>query len=110
MLSVECQKDCLLFIFRVASKHIILACSSIIQMFLTLISQKLQEDRVALTKRRDTFKKVMQRLNAEYEALKTQLQENETHAQVRFILPGCTSSFIVAMHSAASHNHSALLE
>ncbi|MGH0178178.1 UNVERIFIED_CONTAM: hypothetical protein FKN15_008375 [Acipenser sinensis] len=43
--------------------------------------KKLQEDRVALTKRRDTFKKVMQRLNAEYEALKTQLQENETHAQ-----------------------------
>lgn len=44
--------------------------------------KKLQEDRVALTKRRDTFKKVMQRLNAEYEALKTQLQENETHAQL----------------------------
>ncbi|MBN3281909.1 IFT74 protein, partial [Polyodon spathula] len=45
-------------------------------------TMKLQEDRVALTKRRDTFKKVMQRLNAEHEALKTQLQENETHAQL----------------------------
>ncbi|XP_066567085.1 intraflagellar transport protein 74 homolog [Amia ocellicauda] len=44
--------------------------------------KRLQEDRVTLTKRRDTFKKVMQRLNDEYETLKTQLQENETHAQL----------------------------
>nr|XP_015217918.1 PREDICTED: intraflagellar transport protein 74 homolog isoform X1 [Lepisosteus oculatus] len=44
--------------------------------------KRLQEERVTLTKRRDTFKMVMQRMNAEYEALKTQLQENETHAQL----------------------------
>ncbi|KAG2466434.1 IFT74 protein, partial [Polypterus senegalus] len=43
--------------------------------------KKLQEDRVTLTKRCDTFKKVMKKLNAEYDALKAQIEENETHAQ-----------------------------
>ncbi|KAG7477147.1 hypothetical protein MATL_G00091030 [Megalops atlanticus] len=44
--------------------------------------KRLQEDRVSLMQRRDTFRKVMQKMNDEYEALKTQLQENETHAQL----------------------------
>nr|XP_033775280.1 intraflagellar transport protein 74 homolog isoform X2 [Geotrypetes seraphini] len=44
--------------------------------------KKLQEDKVMLSKRKDTFKKVMDKLNGEYEALKTQLQENETHTQL----------------------------
>uniref|UniRef100_A0A8C4S8J8 Intraflagellar transport 74 n=1 Tax=Erpetoichthys calabaricus TaxID=27687 RepID=A0A8C4S8J8_ERPCA len=44
--------------------------------------KKLQEDRVTLTKRCDTFKKVMKKLNAEYDALKAQIEENETHAQL----------------------------
>ena len=37
---------------------------------------------MSLTQRKDTFRKVMQKMNEEYEAMKTQLQENETHAQV----------------------------
>ncbi|XP_041741207.1 intraflagellar transport protein 74 homolog isoform X3 [Coregonus clupeaformis] len=44
--------------------------------------KKLQEDRVSLAQRRDGFQKVMQKMNEVYEALKTQLQENETHAQL----------------------------
>ncbi|XP_012685661.1 intraflagellar transport protein 74 homolog isoform X2 [Clupea harengus] len=44
--------------------------------------KRLQEEQVSLTTRRDTFKKVMAKMNQEYEALKTQLQENETHAQL----------------------------
>ncbi|XP_046870948.1 intraflagellar transport protein 74 homolog isoform X2 [Hypomesus transpacificus] len=44
--------------------------------------KRLQEDQVSLTQRKDTFRKVMQKMNEEYEAMKTQLQENETHAQL----------------------------
>ncbi|KAI4896770.1 hypothetical protein NFI96_016635 [Prochilodus magdalenae] len=44
---------------------------------------RLQEDRVSLTDRRDTFKKIMHKMNQEYETLVAQLQENETHAQLR---------------------------
>ncbi|KAG9354078.1 hypothetical protein JZ751_012202 [Albula glossodonta] len=44
--------------------------------------KRLQEDRVSLIQRRDTFRKVMQKMNEEYEVQKTQLQENETHAQL----------------------------
>lgn len=44
--------------------------------------QKLGEDKVTLHKRRETFKKVMQQLTQRYEALKAQLNENETYAQV----------------------------
>ncbi|XP_051817462.1 intraflagellar transport protein 74 homolog isoform X3 [Antechinus flavipes] len=43
--------------------------------------KKLQKARTALSKRRNTYKKVMEKLNSEYETLKTQLQENETHSQ-----------------------------
>uniref|UniRef100_A0AAY4A5H4 Uncharacterized protein n=1 Tax=Denticeps clupeoides TaxID=299321 RepID=A0AAY4A5H4_9TELE len=44
--------------------------------------KRLQEEQLSLTQRRDSFKKVIQKMNAEYEALKSHLQENETHAQL----------------------------
>ncbi|XP_077981097.1 intraflagellar transport protein 74 homolog [Glandiceps talaboti] len=44
--------------------------------------RKLHEDKITLTKRRDTFKKAMQELTAQYEALKAQLNDNETHTQL----------------------------
>ncbi|XP_062985277.1 intraflagellar transport protein 74 homolog isoform X2 [Elgaria multicarinata webbii] len=44
--------------------------------------KKLQEEKETLTKRRDAFKKIMEHLNREYEGLKLQLQENETHSQL----------------------------
>ncbi|NWX92592.1 IFT74 protein, partial [Nothoprocta ornata] len=44
--------------------------------------KKLQDDKEKLTKRSRAFKKIMERLNTEYERLKSQLQENETHAQL----------------------------
>ncbi|XP_043917374.1 intraflagellar transport protein 74 homolog [Protopterus annectens] len=44
--------------------------------------KKLLEERVTLTRCRDTFKKVMHELNSEYETLKTQLKENETNSQL----------------------------
>ncbi|KAL7988646.1 hypothetical protein Chor_007565 [Crotalus horridus] len=44
--------------------------------------EKLQEEKERLTKHRDAFKKIMEHLNREYEGLKLQLQENETHAQL----------------------------
>ncbi|OCT97808.1 intraflagellar transport protein 74 homolog [Xenopus laevis] len=43
---------------------------------------KLQEDMVILSKHRDTFKKILEQLNSEYNRLKSQLQENETHSQL----------------------------
>lgn len=48
-----------------------------------LSHQRLQEDRVTLTQRKDTFKKMLHKMNEEYESLKNQLQENETHVEVR---------------------------
>lgn len=45
--------------------------------------QKLQEERVSLTQRQDSFKQLLEEMNRKYEALKSKLQENETHAQVR---------------------------
>ncbi|XP_061487261.1 intraflagellar transport protein 74 homolog [Rhineura floridana] len=44
--------------------------------------KKLQEEKETLTKCRNAFKKNMEHLNREYEGLKLQLQENETHAQL----------------------------
>ncbi|XP_033636610.1 intraflagellar transport protein 74 homolog [Asterias rubens] len=44
--------------------------------------QKLQEEKITLTTRRDTFKRAVQELSSHYEAMKTQLNENETHAQL----------------------------
>ncbi|XP_010221063.1 PREDICTED: intraflagellar transport protein 74 homolog [Tinamus guttatus] len=44
--------------------------------------KKLQDDKEKLTKRSRAFKKIMEHLNAEYESLKSQLQENETHSQL----------------------------
>ncbi|KAM3593915.1 uncharacterized protein V6R79_025416 [Siganus canaliculatus] len=44
--------------------------------------KRLQEERVSLTRRRDAFKQLIEEMNQKYEALKTKLQENETHAQL----------------------------
>uniref|UniRef100_A0A8C1DG02 Intraflagellar transport 74 n=1 Tax=Cyprinus carpio carpio TaxID=630221 RepID=A0A8C1DG02_CYPCA len=44
--------------------------------------KRLQEDRVTLTQRKDTFKKIIHNMNEEYESLKNQLQENETHVEL----------------------------
>ncbi|XP_018412040.1 PREDICTED: intraflagellar transport protein 74 homolog [Nanorana parkeri] len=44
--------------------------------------KKLQEDRIILNKRRDTFKKINVQQNSENEKLKSQLQDNETHSQL----------------------------
>ncbi|NWV39314.1 IFT74 protein, partial [Grantiella picta] len=44
--------------------------------------KKLQDDKEKLTKRSCTFKKIMEDLNTEYETLKKELQENETHSQL----------------------------
>ncbi|KAL8203065.1 UNVERIFIED_CONTAM: hypothetical protein K2H54_038174 [Gekko kuhli] len=54
--------------------------------------KKLQEEKETLTKRKDAFKKIMGHLNTEYEGLKLQLQENETHAQVQLTIPVALSS------------------
>ncbi|KAK1787650.1 hypothetical protein P4O66_016150, partial [Electrophorus voltai] len=47
-----------------------------------LKKKQLREDRVSLMERRDSFKKITQKMNQEYEALAAQLQENETRTQV----------------------------
>uniref|UniRef100_A0A8C4IZP4 Intraflagellar transport 74 n=1 Tax=Dromaius novaehollandiae TaxID=8790 RepID=A0A8C4IZP4_DRONO len=44
--------------------------------------KKLQDDKEKLTKRTCAFKKIMEHLNTEYETLKRQLQDNETHSQL----------------------------
>ncbi|CAK6972403.1 intraflagellar transport protein 74 homolog [Scomber scombrus] len=43
---------------------------------------RLQEDRVSLTLRRDSFRQLLEEMNQKHEALKTKLQENETHSQL----------------------------
>jgi len=48
----------------------------------TDVLQKLAEDKVALQRRRDILKRTVQDLGSQYEALKTQLSENETYVQV----------------------------
>ncbi|XP_012501762.1 PREDICTED: intraflagellar transport protein 74 homolog [Propithecus coquereli] len=44
--------------------------------------KKLHQERMVLSIRRNAFKKIMETLNIQYETLKTQLQENETHSQL----------------------------
>ncbi|ERE84101.1 putative intraflagellar transport protein 74 like protein [Cricetulus griseus] len=44
--------------------------------------KKLHQERTVLSTYRNAFKKTMEKLTTDYEALKTQLQENETHAQL----------------------------
>nr|XP_038026103.1 intraflagellar transport protein 74 homolog isoform X2 [Anas platyrhynchos] len=44
--------------------------------------KRLQDDKEKLTKRSSAFKKIMEHLNAQYETLKRELQENETHSQL----------------------------
>ncbi|XP_026874634.2 intraflagellar transport protein 74 homolog [Electrophorus electricus] len=48
-----------------------------------LKKKQLREDRVSLMERRDSFKKITQKMNQEYESLAAQLQENETRTQLR---------------------------
>ncbi|XP_069575450.1 intraflagellar transport protein 74 homolog, partial [Brachyistius frenatus] len=44
--------------------------------------KRLQENRVSLTQRRDSFRQLLEEMNQKYEALKSKLTENETHAQL----------------------------
>uniref|UniRef100_A0A3B3Q397 Intraflagellar transport 74 n=1 Tax=Paramormyrops kingsleyae TaxID=1676925 RepID=A0A3B3Q397_9TELE len=44
--------------------------------------KRLQEERMLFTQRREAFKKVVQKMNEELEALKARLLDNETHAQL----------------------------
>nr|XP_021391612.1 intraflagellar transport protein 74 homolog isoform X2 [Lonchura striata domestica] len=44
--------------------------------------KKLKDDKEKLTKCSRAFKKIMEHLNTEYETLKKELQENETHSQL----------------------------
>ncbi|XP_043959816.1 intraflagellar transport protein 74 homolog isoform X2 [Gambusia affinis] len=44
--------------------------------------KRLQEERLTLSQRRDSFLQLLQEMNQKHEALKTKLQENETHAQL----------------------------
>lgn len=44
--------------------------------------KKLHQERTILSTRKNAFKKITEQLNREYETLKTQLQENETHSQL----------------------------
>uniref|UniRef100_A0AAA9SIR5 Intraflagellar transport 74 n=1 Tax=Bos taurus TaxID=9913 RepID=A0AAA9SIR5_BOVIN len=44
--------------------------------------KKLHQEKTVLSTRRNAFKKIMEKLNTEWETLKTQLQENETHSQL----------------------------
>ncbi|XP_041475189.1 intraflagellar transport protein 74 homolog [Lytechinus variegatus] len=47
-----------------------------------LKKKKLQEDKITLARRRDVLKKSVQLLSSQYEALKSQLNDNETHSQL----------------------------
>uniref|UniRef100_A0A665VLS5 Intraflagellar transport 74 n=1 Tax=Echeneis naucrates TaxID=173247 RepID=A0A665VLS5_ECHNA len=42
----------------------------------------LHEERLLLTERRGSFKQLLEEMNQKYQALKTKLEENETHAQL----------------------------
>ncbi|XP_008436704.1 intraflagellar transport protein 74 homolog isoform X2 [Poecilia reticulata] len=44
--------------------------------------KRLQEERLTLSQRRDFFLQLLEEMNQKHEALKTKLQENETHAQL----------------------------
>ncbi|KAM8800325.1 intraflagellar transport protein 74 homolog isoform 2-T3 [Rhynchonycteris naso] len=44
--------------------------------------KKLHEESTVLSTRRNVLKKITEKLNKEFETLKTQLQENETHSQL----------------------------
>ncbi|XP_054622276.1 intraflagellar transport protein 74 homolog isoform X2 [Dunckerocampus dactyliophorus] len=43
---------------------------------------RLQGERISLTQHRDSFRQLLEEMNQKYEALKTKLEENETHAQL----------------------------
>ncbi|XP_058481750.1 intraflagellar transport protein 74 homolog [Solea solea] len=44
--------------------------------------RRLQDERLSLTQRQDSFKQLLEEMNHKYEALKTKVQDNETHAQL----------------------------
>uniref|UniRef100_A0A8D3DZ35 Intraflagellar transport protein 74-like n=1 Tax=Scophthalmus maximus TaxID=52904 RepID=A0A8D3DZ35_SCOMX len=44
--------------------------------------KRLQEAQVSLTQRRDSFRQLLDEMKQKYEAVKTKLQENETHAEL----------------------------
>nr|KAF6484935.1 intraflagellar transport 74 [Rousettus aegyptiacus] len=44
--------------------------------------KKLHQEKIALSTRRNAFKKITDKLSTQHETLKTQLQENETHSQL----------------------------
>ncbi|KAG7524945.1 hypothetical protein JOB18_019571 [Solea senegalensis] len=44
--------------------------------------RRLQDERLSLTQRQDSFKQLLEEMNQNYEALKTKVQDNETHAQL----------------------------
>ncbi|XP_007560709.1 intraflagellar transport protein 74 homolog isoform X1 [Poecilia formosa] len=44
--------------------------------------KRLQEERLTLSQRRDSFLQLLEEMSLKHEALKTKLQENETHAQL----------------------------
>ncbi|XP_061778153.1 intraflagellar transport protein 74 homolog [Nerophis ophidion] len=44
--------------------------------------KRLQEERISLTQHRDSFRQLLEEMNHKYEALKSKLEENETHAQL----------------------------
>ena len=51
---------------------------------MSLPFKKLSDDKVILHKRRETFKKQMKQMTTQYEALKAQLNDNETYTQVKY--------------------------
>lgn len=68
--------------------------------------QRLEEERLSLTQRRDSFKQLLDEMNQKYEALKSKLQENETHAQVRvFTLHLEEQRHKEAEHMTKQHRH-----
>jgi len=46
------------------------------------VLQKLTENKVSLQRQRDILKRTVEELSRQYEALKRQLNENETYVQV----------------------------
>nr|XP_019591832.1 PREDICTED: intraflagellar transport protein 74 homolog isoform X4 [Rhinolophus sinicus] len=76
--------------------------------------KKLHQERTVLSTRRNAFKKIMEKLNIEYETLKSELQENETHSQSFstnptriFSLPGWNGRLLSAGAGSSSVSHTA---
>ncbi|KAH0518981.1 Intraflagellar transport protein 74-like protein [Microtus ochrogaster] len=65
--------------------------------------KKLHQERTVLSTYRNAFKKTMEKLTTDYETLKTQLRENETHAQVPDSRPDPQQSLALA-HLLSSYS------